>query len=38
MPGRPPPPHSEPELIERAMAIAGMSIGDLATQYDVPIP
>lgn len=35
---RPPPPRSESELIERAIAIAGLNIGDLATQFDVPIP
>lgn len=38
MPTRPSPPRSESELIERAIAIAGLNIGDLATQYDVPIP
>lgn len=32
------PPRSETQLLERAMSIAGLSIGDLARQYAVPIP
>ena len=33
-----PPPQSESELLERATALAGFSIADIATRYQVTIP